>query len=200
LLVEVWARREPDELRRAKRAWAVPQGRVAEVPVPIGLHIIWPKREELRPPGSRTSKQIVEGLRKWLLALWDAPQVGATREICGHVFRIGEVGVRGLRARLHVPEGGGWADFGTVLAVVREKVSRYAQAARPRAGYLLVVLSSEVGAGLHLNQLLSALAGKQTLSVSLDRLPGPGQLIEWKVQRWSTDEPDTFAPALSTIG
>jgi len=87
-----------------------------------------------------------------------------------------------------------------VLTAIREKVSRYAAVAHRRAGYLLVVLSAEDGAGLHLNQLSSALAGKQTLSVSLDRLPGPGQLIDWKVRRWTTDEPETFDPALSTIG
>ena len=108
-----------------------------------------------------------------------------------------------LRSRQHhAPEGGGWADSDTVLAAVREKVSRYAPVAHchRRAGYLLVVLSAEAGAGLQLNQLSSALAGKQTLSVSLDRMPGPGELIEWKTRRWSTDEPETFDPALSTIG
>lgn len=200
LLVEVWTRREPDQLRQDERAWSVLQGRVAEIPVPIGLHIIWPDREELRPPDSRSGKQIVRKLKEWLLAVWDAPQEGMTREIGGYVFRVGAVRIPGLRARLHTPEGGGWADSDTVLKAVRAKVLRYASATHSRAGYLLVVLSAEDGAGLQLNQLSSALAGKQTLSVSLDRLPGPGNLIAWKTPRWSSDEPETFDPALSAIG
>ncbi len=65
LLVEVWTRREPDRLRRANRAWAVFRGHVAEIPVPIGLHIIGPEREELRPPDSRSARQIVKELQEW---------------------------------------------------------------------------------------------------------------------------------------
>lgn len=200
LIVELWTRREPDHVRRAGRSWAHLRDRVARIPLPVGLHIVGPRREQLRPPDLGTSKRIAKGLQKWLLSRPVPPAMGASRSIEGYDFRVASNCVPGLFAQLVTPTGGGWTDSTVPLSAIREKVSKYAAAARDADADLLVVAAAEPNVPLTLDLLKDALAGKQTLSFPVDVLGPPGRIFEWKSDRWTTDIPETFDPALSGLG
>lgn len=199
LLVEVWTRQLPDPIRVATDRWRPLRDRVHTIPVPVGLHIISPAREVLSPPDAATGKRIVAQLQRWLLSALAPPTVGARQVIEGYEFRVAQP-VPGLRAILHTPTGGGWVDSSLLLEEVRRKVSRYSRGARELGASLIVVVAAEAGSGMDANVLKAALAGLQSLSHSIDPLPVPGPVFQWKIKKWSTGVPETFDSALSAIG
>lgn len=194
-IVEVHTRFRPTEKRLAVTAWEELRDRVGDIGAPFTVGLERSGLDTAPPPSSRTAKEIANHLRRQLART--STQIGDVIEVAGYRIRV--IGPSpGVRAQFAVPQGGGWIDTDVIRQVITEKVRRYKHAADEFDAALLVVLAAESLAPLDLDMIDNALAGRQSVSVSLDPFdPNPVDITTTLNQ---TDTPPMFDRALSAIG
>jgi hypothetical protein len=195
ILVEVWTRGVPREVKGERRSWQVLLQRIAEVPVPVGLLAASTRAGALEPPTSGQAKQIAHALRRWLLGWVRTP---------GDVFEVGDYRFQvfctlpGLSARLAPPTRGGTVDTGLVVHAISEKVSRYRRLATKLDAHLVVVAAAHPSAPLSLELLRQAIDGCQSFAFSFS-VGLSGSIGEWSGKMLDEERPARFDPTLSAV-
>lgn len=201
LLVEVWSRRQPDAVRKSEAAWLALRQEVAAIPAPWSLRVaaMPPGRPHLRPPTLDEARVIRQRVQAWLLSTVNPVRPGSRLQASGFVFEVVQA-APGMSALIHTPTGGGWVTSDVILANVREKLDRYSTLARRLGAPLLVVVAGEKNSGIGKDQVVSALTGVQTITVSLDPMPMRGQdLGQVRVRNWTNNQLAQFDSALSAV-
>lgn len=196
IVVEVWTRSTPDDVRGARRSWQALMERVRGIPCPVGLVVEGPRQDRhLQPPDSNQAKQMAAALREWLLR--SPRNVGDAFRFDGYTFRVA-VELPGMTARLAHPGPGGTVDSDLVIEAILTKTRRYADVAERLEAPLVVVVAADSSMPLSLGFLQAALQGRQTFEVTI---PAAGSgLISDHTAQMRREHVPFWDPRLSAVG
>ena len=199
MIVEVWTRQIPEEVRSRDRRWNILRERLASIPVAVWLHVLKTPGEIGSPPDSLQVKQIEQGLKHWLLSTANPPLPGSVVEIGDFTFRLGGP-APGARTLIHTPTAGAVVTTDTVLTNLYSKVRRYRYLANKLDLPLLVVVAGEKNSAMDIRMVQNALNGVGSMSMTVDPLATPGQAVRMRIKKWTTNVPARFDPALTAVG
>lgn len=194
-VVEVWTRRVSDERRSEARGWRELRERIRPTPSSLGLRVEPVDGSvEIPPPAGSLAKELAEELRGWLLSTMTA--VGSVLEHPPYRFIVVAAQL-GLSTVLAPTRSGGWVTSDDVLNGVRDKVRRYATAARTNNMSVVVAVAAET-VPIDSALLRSALAGRKTTSVTFNVFDS-GVIADSSFVPRRDDTRPAFNPALSAV-
>lgn len=196
LICEVWSRGVPAAAAATSRKWLAMERVVNSIPTPWAL-VISGGGERLHPPSSDQLRGIACALRPWLSR--PTTTLGSTMTTHGYSFLVVDRAA-GESAHLLSPSGGGGvATSDTIINAVVRKVRRYRGLATTRSYALMVVVGGGHRSAVDLNLIRSALAGRDTVSLTLSPFEG-GVVSESEHVMRSSEDPRRFSEVLSAVG
>lgn len=197
LIMEVWSRNRSDDSASHDRRWQAVRRAVRTIPLPWVLTSHGSIHRDGASPDSQEAKTIAKTLSTFLSR--STTQIGASVTVVGFAFEV--IGrAPSAHVVLNNPASmGGMVTSDHVIDGISRKVRKYRRTVEYEEAAFVVAVAGEPGGGLDRFAVESALAGRNSVSVSINPFAG-GQVLDWKSEMRDEETPPRFDRCLSAVG